>query len=262
MGIARQRKRGNQNEFSDIFSFGCFPLSFRGEESEVTSVMISIRPKWCDLIARGEKTIEVRKTMPKIKTPFKCYIYCAKGKPPLIDVFHLGEGFGGYINDSFKPIFVKGSREPYCGKVIGEFVCDNIEKIDLEHCGYLINSCKDIDYITKNSCLCCLELMRYATSRKQDRSYDDLFAWHISDLKIYDKPKELTEFYAEDADAIKKCKYREIVGQPEDVAKHNGWLKGSYVCTKEFSIEDFDWCKRCFKKGIKRPPQSWCYVEE
>lgn len=42
------------------------------------AVMISIRPKWCEKIARGEKTIEVRKTRPKLETPFKCYIYCTQ----------------------------------------------------------------------------------------------------------------------------------------------------------------------------------------
>lgn len=39
------------------------------------AVMISIRPKWCEKICRGEKSIEVRKTRPKLETPFKCYIY-------------------------------------------------------------------------------------------------------------------------------------------------------------------------------------------
>lgn len=43
------------------------------------SVLISIHPKWCEKIANGEKTIEVRKTKPKLDTPFKCYIYCTKG---------------------------------------------------------------------------------------------------------------------------------------------------------------------------------------
>jgi hypothetical protein len=38
------------------------------------AVLISIRPKWCEKIASGEKTIEVRKTKPKLLTPFKCYI--------------------------------------------------------------------------------------------------------------------------------------------------------------------------------------------
>ena len=45
--------------------------------SRVTSaVLISIRPKWCEKIISGEKTIEVRKARPKLATPFKCHIYC------------------------------------------------------------------------------------------------------------------------------------------------------------------------------------------
>ena len=44
------------------------------------SVLISIRPQYCELIASGKKTIEVRKTRPKLETPFKCYIYCTKDK--------------------------------------------------------------------------------------------------------------------------------------------------------------------------------------
>ena len=43
------------------------------------AVMISIRPKWCEKIVIGEKTIEVRKTRPKLETPFECYIYRTKG---------------------------------------------------------------------------------------------------------------------------------------------------------------------------------------
>ena len=64
------------------------------------SVLISIKPKWCELIADGKKTVEVRKTKPKIKTPFKCYIYCTKD----------------------------GSSFPYIagGKIIGEFICNEI----------------------------------------------------------------------------------------------------------------------------------------
>lgn len=40
------------------------------------SVMLSVRPERCEKICCGEKTIEVRKTRPKLQTPFKCYIYC------------------------------------------------------------------------------------------------------------------------------------------------------------------------------------------
>lgn len=69
------------------------------------SVMLSIKPKYCELIASGQKTIEVRKTKPKIETPFKCYIYCTK------EFYRKGDGY---------------FQGKYCGKIIGEFVCDEI----------------------------------------------------------------------------------------------------------------------------------------
>ena len=62
------------------------------------SVLLSIKPEWCELIASGKKTLEVRKTKPKLNTPFKCYIYCTKGK----------------------------SDNQSSGKVIGEFTCDDM----------------------------------------------------------------------------------------------------------------------------------------
>lgn len=43
------------------------------------SGMLSIKPKWCELIASGRKTIEVRKSKPKLEASFKCYIYHTEG---------------------------------------------------------------------------------------------------------------------------------------------------------------------------------------
>lgn len=40
------------------------------------AVLLSIRPEWCEKILSGEKTVEIRKTRPKLEPPFKCYIYC------------------------------------------------------------------------------------------------------------------------------------------------------------------------------------------
>lgn len=74
------------------------------------AVLISIRPKWCQKIADGEKTIEIRKTRPRLETPFKCYIYCTQG----------GVALGMW-----------GKH----GKVIGEFVCDQIDT--LAQIGYM-----------------------------------------------------------------------------------------------------------------------------
>lgn len=55
--------------------------------------MISIRPKWCEKICSGEKTIEVRKTRPKLETPFKCYIYCTV---EMAGYANADAGNGGY----------------------------------------------------------------------------------------------------------------------------------------------------------------------
>ena len=43
------------------------------------AVLISIRPEWVEKILSGEKTLEVRKTRPKLEAPFKVYIYCTAG---------------------------------------------------------------------------------------------------------------------------------------------------------------------------------------
>ena len=83
------------------------------------AVLISIRPKWCEKIINGDKTIEVRKTRPKLDTPFKCYIYCTLPKYPHEDFI---------ATDYPRPQFYGG------GKVIGEFTCDRIDWIT--HIGY------------------------------------------------------------------------------------------------------------------------------
>lgn len=161
------------------------------------AVMISIRPKWCEKIARGEKTIEVRKTRPKLETPFKCYIYRTKGTVPHI------------INDKWVQMEVGGT-------VIGEFTCDRIyELAPLNHAP---------DDVEQQACLTREEIVRYLKGVG--------YGWHISDLKIYDVPKELSKFSRPFENCIDK------------------------VCD-EFG------CASCENGGyIKRSPQSWCYVEE
>lgn len=71
-----------------------------------TAVMISIRPEWCKLIAEGEKTVEVRKTMPfKAKVPFKCYIYESRDRKAVI---------GEFVCD-----YIRVIKEPYWKTVAG-----------------------------------------------------------------------------------------------------------------------------------------------
>ena len=176
------------------------------------AVLISIQPKWCELIASGTKTVEVRKTRPKIETPFKCYIYETKGKckDMLMRRDSNGEKVFTYNNG--------------IGRVIGEFVCDRIYKTriipEFKEIGYDLN-----DYEIKETCITREQLRAYGKDKH-------LYGWHISNLKIYDKPRELGEFF-HPCDGCKK--------------------KGSKRCTEEISP--------CRATVIDRPPQSWCYVE-
>lgn len=179
------------------------------------AVLISIQPQWCELIASGRKTIEVRKTRPKIATPFKCYIYCTKNKT-------IADEYWGNRNNH---IYIDN------GKVIGEFVCDEIYDITPvpyyeETCGYKI-----LQAVIDDSCLTAHDIITYLT-RIDTRV--NAYGWHISDLKIYDKPKELGEF-----------------SYP---AEHN--------FTKRTIKESREMGFICHGVYITRPPQSWCYVEE
>ena len=134
------------------------------------AVMLSIRPKWCEKIANGEKTIEVRKTHPKLGMPFRCYIYCTLPKYPHEDFI---------ATDYPRTQFYGG------GKVIGEFTCDRIDRLAPANEPYGIYDIDD-DYVFQT----CLEngaLWDYGHGTP-------LYGWHISGLRIYDAPRELSEF--------------------------------------------------------------------
>lgn len=174
------------------------------------SVLISILPKWCELIASGKKTVEVRKTAPKLETPFKCYIDETKAKR----------------DQSYYNVY----HEKTIGKVIGEFVCDRIKKID----DYTVGIGRIEHYLLcggalEGTCLTGEEIYDYGKGKT-------LYGWHISDLKIYETPKELGEFYT-------IC-----TEPPTEITCRNCPNKAEFCFNK--------------KKPLTRPPQSWCYVEE
>ena len=149
------------------------------------AVLISIRPKWCELIVNGKKTIEIRKTRPRLEPPFKCYIYCAKPKRPYDDFisFVTGEGAVGFY----------GGR-----KVIGEFICDGVVRLNYE----LFDNAKDENdgfYQWWDSTSVWARNMDTKSCLTSNDFHDYLgtkggYAWHISDLKIYDTQKKLREF--------------------------------------------------------------------
>ena len=175
------------------------------------SVLISIRPKWTEKIANGEKTIEVRKSAPQ-EVPFKAYIYCT-----------IGNGVKG---DYLVPSGIQ------CGKVIGEFICDKVYSIKNRGSSFSVADEEQsvTNEIARQSCLYYDDMVSYFGNK-------DGFGWHISDLKIYDRPKELSEFYTK-----KKC---------------NSCKKSGYESTACMYDED---CK--VPMSITRAPQSWQYIED
>ncbi len=166
------------------------------------TVLISIRPKWCEKIISGEKTIEVRKTRPKMDMPFKCYIF-----------------------------------RSVQGGVIGEFVCDDIfERIvrveaSCEPPKYCIcdwnMDCTPLDTLLADACLTKDELEKYLDGGVG-------YGWHISNLKIYDTPRKLSEFKG-------LCK-----------------VESDCCACPYYNYSKMD----CDGRTIKRPPQSWRYVED
>lgn len=172
------------------------------------AVMMSIQPRYCELIASGKKTVEVRETKPQIAPPFKVYIYCTK------DNTFAEKTLRGF--DNGKAIYYKANK----GKVIGEFVCDKLYDITPHFdtptfpnqyiCGW--------DYGKEFDCLSFEELTSYLNGKKG-------YGWHISNLVIYDYPRELW-WFKRWVDRSKGQRYHEDM-----------------LC-------------------LQSAPQSWCYVEE
>ena len=208
------------------------------------SVLISIQPKWCELIASGKKTVEVRKTRPKTYVPFKCYIYCTKPKGKNDFGLCLDRGMSGNLKSIgllFKQNYeaaLNMGMDILSGKVIGEFVCDAVEHYT-SNCtvfeSVLLPSPEELEEM----CLTLDEINAYGTRGKL------LYGWHISDLVIYDKPKELNEFFM-------------YCGENP---KCDG-CEAHYYSNTECGKEDYCCSIIDGHRPLKRPPQSWCYVEK
>lgn len=187
----------------------------RGGEEMSQAVLINIRPKWCSKIANGEKTIEVRKRRPQLDGTFKVYIYCTKDSK---EQFWTGPRYS-YVDDHSHNMFDKCGN----GKVIGDFNCYRVTNLFANSRFWL--SEEDI----LHTCLSANELRKYANGAHE------LYGWHISDFKLYDKPLPLNTFKK----WFRECAYSDL----------------------GFAIPD---CEKCTDSGcfVQKPPQSWCFVEE
>lgn len=168
------------------------------------AVLISIRPEWCVKIASRDKSIEVRKSRPKLETPFKVYIYCTRDAKKQ---FWTGPRYS-YVDDHSHNAFDKCGS----GKVIGEFLCNQI--IEDHTFGH------DEKFYSA-ACMSACDAAAYAME-------SPMYGWHISNLKIYDSPRELTS-----------------LAKPFALEK----------------VQPYTWYVNK-ERYLKRAPQSWCYLEE
>lgn len=201
-------------------------------------VLISIKPRWCERIFHEigkdktgkpiyEKRIEVRKSAPK-EVPFKAYIYATRPKKfykcgavrTSDELLWLANG-KVEMGDGFK--FWANGDEYQClnGRIIGEFICDKVDEYTFSHyeAEYRVTHVEQGEM-----CLNQPELIRYGKGKA-------LYGLHISDLKIYDKPKELSEFKT----GCKGCKERDT-------------YHCKFYCYGE--------------RPLSRPPQSYMFVDE
>lgn len=201
-------------------------------------VLISIQPYWVFLIIAKTmgwnidkaKTVEVRKNFPKDESWNKAVkIYCSKDKRSFSN-----------IPKEYQPFM-----NQFLGKVIGEFVCDRITP--------LFNVCYDSwpfllgdvhkwhKQLVKMACLTEDELKAYAGGK-------NCYAWQISGLKLYDKPKSLSNFLVEgDCDCLncKQCVWFE---------------KGNGYNVEDDCLLAYENARKEPQKPLFRAPQSWCYV--
>lgn len=193
------------------------------------AILISIRPKWCELIASGKKTIEVRKTCPKLEPPFKCYIYCTLS------------GSKEFFEETCRGDVASWNRSKMSykkGAVIGEFVCAEIDRY--ARYGWLKEPARYMKSSPGGYPATEIHFANLKISPSELEEYGKgapLFGWHISDLVIYDEPKQLKEFE---------------VFRTKHITEKAFFQEG--VCDEIRHVRVLE--------PLSRPPQSWCYVRE
>lgn len=141
------------------------------------SILISIKPRFVADILNGKKTLEIRKTCPKNFEGW-VYIYCTKDSRSKYGYMYKGS-----------------SLETQ--KVLARFYLKNCEPIKY-HFGYYDMGEWTESYILEKSCLTSKELDNYFKASKEynpkkaSKIYG--YAWHIENLEIFDKPKEVGDF--------------------------------------------------------------------
>lgn len=172
------------------------------------SVLASLKPYYYYLVGEGIKKIEVRKDMPKASDWNKEVL------------FYMSKDIKSFAKI---PKELQEKYRKHFGKVGMQIVCDEVYEWKYDYCDGV-----DIDDdLILDTCLDREDINIYAKGKT-------LYGWHISDLKIYDKPKPIMQFYKPCPIEIKNCP----------------------VC------EFYSTNTGCCMNNVDRPPQSYMYVEE
>ena len=188
------------------------------------AIIVSINPKWVAKILNGEKTIEIRKRFPKDYVGW-VYIYCTKTKPRAI-LTDKGVIVANTLTVGGNSQYKSGYS--LSGEVVARFWCDKVEDFGSKY-AYAMKDQHFYD-ILEGACLTIRGLTEYApfTHEQLIKGKTNLYAIHITNLEIFDEPKDIREF--------KRC--------TEKVCIYSECHKYMH-CLKSFT----------------RAPQSWCYVK-
>lgn len=175
-------------------------------------ILASLKPYYYYLIGERKKTIEVRKSALK-NLPQDIVFYMSKDEKSFAKI----------------PKEFQEKYRKHFGKVGLAIVCDKITRYNCDKAfdEYFIAGYIGAYMPLKEMCLTNKDLIEYGKGRP-------LYGWHISDLKIYDKPKPIMQFY-------KPCPIK---------------IKNCPVC------ELYSTYTGCCMNNIDRPPQSYMFVEE
>ena len=177
-------------------------------------ILASLKPYYYYLIGEKIKTLEIRKSDLK-NLPQDVLYYMSKDEKSFAKI----------------PKEFQEKYRKHFGKVGIEFTCDKSICLDYYPQDYTGMPGKFSEMICKESCLSYDEIMAYKKGKLA-------YGWHISDLKIYDKPKELSELWGR-----KNCLAADTV---------ECW--NCFAACREINGRRY--------QPLCRPPKSWCYIEE
>lgn len=250
-------------------------------------IMLAMSPERAKLALEGRLKDAILKTFPKCDLPCEVLICVTNGEDILIAYEDYDYDSMGYYGPEYaimtKNLFARkpskddedyslyeSNRDAYDyykndfdkdrhdhewklnGKVVAKFTLNRIERVEVEgaicgqHSVYREPGGAS-DYVDEwensfqeRTCVTADELEEYV-----GRDYDmHVCLWHIDGLKIFDEPKELGDFEKEGGSD------NPTVRCPK---------KGKGKCNEGYGIRGYIGCE---KARLKRPPQSWQYVEE